>query len=276
VQIGLRYDDTSVSNEDPTVNSKDYKSLNGFVFGTYNMNESTKLFAGIGKSSRVPDGKELYFFKNGKYIGTPNLDQTKNYEADIGVEQEFESLVVKGKLFYSILKDYIAFNSSKTNNKYENVDAKLYGISFDGTYLITDSIYTDFGVAYLRGKKDNPLEGQTDTDMPNITPLKGNVAVTYDYDDTLMIRLSIIAASGWKDYDGENGEQELSGYTVFNFKVKKDVTKHFEVTAGIDNMFDRTYAITNTYSDMTLVTGGEPMLINEPGRYYYCNFAYHF
>jgi len=276
VQIGLRYDDTSVSNADPTINSKDYNSLNGYFFGTYTVNNRTKLFAGIGKSSRVPDGKELYFFKDGKYIGTPNLEQTTNYEADFGVEHNFDSLALKGKFFYSILKDFIAFNSSKISNKYENVDAKLYGLSFDGTYTITENIYTDFGVAYLRGKKDEPLVGQTDTDMPNITPLKGNVAVIYDYDDSLMVKLSMVAASGWNNYDSDNGEQELSGYTVFNFKLKKDVTKHFEVTAGIDNIFDRTYTITNTYADMTLVTGGEPMLINEPGRYYYCNLKYHF
>ncbi|WP_092910135.1 TonB-dependent receptor [Hydrogenimonas thermophila] len=277
MQIGLRYDDTSVSNEDPVINSKDYNSFNGYLFGTYTLNNRTKLFAGLGKSSRVPDGKELYFQdKTGLYIGTSDLDQTKNYEADFGVEHNFANLAFKGKFFYSILKDFIAFNSSKTENKYENVDAKLYGLSFDGTYTITENIYTDFGVAYLRGKKDEPLVGQTDTDMPNITPLKGNVAVIYDYDDSLMVKLSMVAASGWNDYDSDNGEQELSGYTVFNFKVKKDVTKHFEVTAGIDNIFDRTYAITNTYADMTLVTGGEPMLLNEPGRYYYCNLKYHF
>jgi len=277
VQIGLRYDDTSVSNADPTVNSKDYRSVNGYLFSTYNMDDSTKFFAGVGKSSRVPDGKELYFQdKTGVYIGTSNLEQITNYEADLGIEQEFSNLVVKGKLFYSILKDFIAFNSSKTENKYENVDAKLYGLSFDGTYAITENIYTDFGIAYLRGKKDNPLEGQTDKDLPNITPLKGNIAVIYDYDDSLMIKVSMVSASGWKDYDSDNGEQELSGYTVFNFKVRKDVTKHVEVTAGVDNIFDRTYAITNTYADMTLITGGEPMLLNEPGRYYYCNLSYHF
>jgi len=191
MQIGLRYDDTSVSNADPAVNSKDYTSLNGYVFGNFHMSDSTKLFAGIGKSTRVPDGKELYFQdKTGLYIGTSNLEQTTNYEADFGVEQEFSNLVVKGKLFYSILKDFIAFNSSKTENKYENIDAKLYGISFDGTYTITENIYTDFGIFYLRGKKDEPLVGQTDRDLPNITPLKGNVAVIYDYDDSLMVKLS--------------------------------------------------------------------------------------
>jgi iron complex outermembrane receptor protein len=280
LQMGLRYDDTSVSNEDPTVASNDYTAVNAFVFGTYSMDESTKIFAGIGKSSRVPDGKELYFQdKTGVYIGTPDLDQTTNYQVDMGIEKDlFDSTHLRLKGFYSKLDNFIAFNKDKTTNKYENVDATLYGVSFDGTYLITEQLYADFGVAYQRGKKENPLEGQTGTNMPNILPLKANVALGYDYDDSLMMRLSMIAASRWKDVDYENGEQELPGYAIFNFKLRKDVTRNFEVTAGIDNILDHTYAITNTYADMTLVTGidDDPMLLNEPGRYYYCNLTYHF
>jgi iron complex outermembrane receptor protein len=278
IEMGLRYDDTSVHNADPTIQAQEYHALNGFLFGTYHINDTTKLFTGIGKSTRVPDGKELYFQdKTGVYIGTPTLKQTTNYEVDMGVEKEWNTMVMQGKLFYSRLKDFIAFNSSKLSNKYENVDAKLYGITLDGTYLMTENIYTDFGIVYLRGKKDNPLVGQIDRDMPNISPLKGNMAITYE-DNNLMVKLSMIAASGWKDYDSDNNEQELSGYTIFNLKVKKNITKNFEATVGIDNLFGRTYAITNTYADMTLVTGTNdvPMLLNEPGRYYYCHLRYHF
>ncbi|RUM46201.1 MAG: TonB-dependent receptor [Hydrogenimonas sp.] len=279
MQVGLRYDDTSVSNADPTIQAKEYNAFSGFLFGSYHLNETTKLFAGVGKSTRVPDGKELYFQdKTGIYIGTPTLEQTTNYEADMGVEKELTRMFVKGKLFYSRLKNFIAFNSSQVENKYENVDAKLYGMTLDGTYLVTDNLSIDFGALYMRGKKDHPLIGQTDTDMPNIPPLKGNMALTYDYSDTLMIKLSMTAASGWKDYDADNNEQELSGYTVFDLKVKKNITKSFEATVGIDNLFGRTYAVTNTYADMTLVTGSNdlPMLLNEPGRYYYCHLTYHF
>ena len=49
------------------------------------------------------------------------------------------------------------------------------------------------------------------------------------------------------------------------------------MTAGIDNLFDKTFAVTNTYSDLTLISGGgAAMLINEPGRYMYVNGTYKF
>ena len=39
--------------------SNDYDELNGYALGTYNANETTKYFAGFGKSSRVPDAKNF-------------------------------------------------------------------------------------------------------------------------------------------------------------------------------------------------------------------------
>ncbi len=276
MKAGVRYDSTSVSNDDPAAGDSDYDALSGYLTGTYNIDDTFRLFAGLGKSSRVPDGKELYFqMKTGMYVGNPNLKQTTNYEADLGLEKEFGEATLKTKIFYSKLKDFIAYNL--TNETYENVDAKLYGASFEAAYAFSDYLYAEIGAAYQRGKKDNPLTGQSGTNMPNILPLKANMALNYDYDDTVSAKLSAVAAKGWSDYDAENGEQKISGYTVFNLKIVKELAKSVEATFGVDNILDRTYTITNTYADMILVSGGGvPMLLNEPGRYYYCNLSYRF
>ena len=59
----------------------------------------------------------------------------------------------------------------------------------------------------------------------------------------------------------------------YNYKV----TKSFDVTLGVDNIFDKTYAVSNTYRDLTLISGGgDVMLLNEPGRYAYINLHYSF
>ncbi len=276
LDAGVRYDMSSVNNDDPAVSGKDYYAFSGYLNGTYNIDESMRVFAGVGKSSRVPDGKELYFQdKTGIYYGNPDLKQVSNYEVDLAIEKDFEEASLRVKSFYSKLKNFIAYNF--TNSKYENVDAKLYGISVDAAYSINDYIYLEGGAAYQRGKKDTPLTGQRDKDLPNVLPLKANAAVVYDYDESLSAKLSAVMAKGWSDYDADNGEQKISGYTVFNLKVEKDITKRLEATLGVDNILDRTYAITNTYADMILTSGGGiPMLLNEPGRYYYCNLTYKF
>jgi iron complex outermembrane receptor protein len=296
LDLGLRYDDTTVTpkgnlpDQQAEQPENDYSELNGYIFGTYHADANTKYFAGLGKSSRVPDAKELYWLGSmptttpptppeAPSVGTPDLDNTVNYELDIGIEKKFDNATIKAKAFYSVLKDYIAYNSSKKQNKYENVDVKIYGFELSGTYIATSELYFDYGMAYQAGEKDNPLSGQNKTDMPEIPPFKFNAAANYDFDETLSVRAELIASDAWTNFDEENGEQELDAYAVLNLKGTKKFAKNFELTVGIDNVFDKTYAVTNTYNDLILLpTAGqdEVMLMNEPGRYFYTNLRYTF
>jgi iron complex outermembrane receptor protein len=133
-------------------------------------------------------------------------------------------------------------------------------------------------MSYQRGKKDEPLTGQTDTDMPEIPPFKFIGAVNYAYDESLVLRAEVIAADEWSNYDVDNGEQDLNGYGILNLRATKQFNKHFELIVGVDNVFDTTYAVTNTYKDLTLLSidNSDVMLMNEPGRYLYTNLRYKF
>ncbi len=282
VKAGARYDDTTIETGGNVagLQNNDYSNVSGFVFATYQLNDATKLFGGLGRAHRVPDPRELYFRNmGGMLIGTPTLEETRNHEIDFGVENSFDSLVVKTKLFYSSLTNYIHFNASKPMNKFENVDATIHGLDVSGSYFITDAMYLDFGMAYQRGKKDAALSGQTDTDLAEIPPLKANLAFNYEYAKKSSARVEVVAADKWDNFDEDNGEQALDSYTILNLKVQHQLTDQFEITAGIDNVFDKTYAISNTYNDLTLVSSGltgEVMLLNEPGRYLYVNTTFRF
>ena len=280
IKIGIRYNDTTISTADTAYSNRDFNSLDLNILATFKKDDSTKYFAGIGKASRVPDARELYFrSKTTTMVGTPTLDQTTNTEIDLGVEKQYESGYLKFKTFYSSLDNYIYFHKGLSANNFENIDATLYGLELLGSKDINDNTYIDFGVAYQRGKKDNALSGQTDTDLADITPLKINVALNYDIDETLSTKVEFIAAKSWSNYDEDNGEQKLPGYGVINLKAQKEFNKNFEMTLGVDNLFDKTYAISNTYADLILLsdgTTGDVMLLNEPGRYIYANFKYKF
>jgi len=285
VDLGLRYDMTDIDSANPSQQSNTYDELNAYALATYHANSSTQYFAGLGKSSRVPDGKELYWVgAMGNVIGTADLKNTVNYEFDLGVEKQYENAMLKAKVFYSKLQDYIAYNASNVNkmgasvHAYENVDATLYGFDLSGTYVATESLYFDYGMAYQRGEKDNPLSNQVGTDMPDIAPFKFNAAVNYDVRDDLSFRAEVIAADTWDTIDYENGEQVLDAYTVLNLRVTKSFGKSFEVLVGVDNVFDSTYAVSNTYKDLILLStpNNEVMLMNEPGRYAYVNLRYTF
>jgi len=289
-KLGLRYDDTTITPKNSDVpplasqQKNHYSALSANIFSTYKTTENLHFFGGLGKASRVPDARELYFKgMMGNTVGSDDLKQTTNYEADLGMENSYESFNLKTKLFYSLLKDYIYYNASNLNmmgmatNAFENIDATIYGVEITGSYYALDNLYADFGIAYQRGQKEKALEGQTNTNLAEIPPLKGNISLNYLYYQESTATVEFVGADTWKNYDADNGEQELSSWGVMNLKVDHKFPYGFSLTAGIDNVFDKTYAVSNTYKDLTLLSGGgDVMLMNEPGRYYYVNAGYKF
>ena len=113
LKVGARFDDTSI---DPgnrlNLPDNDYRSLSGNVYANYHADRDTRLFGGVGKASRVPDARELYFYSAMvNEVGTPTLNDTQNYEIDLGVEKRFDRLRLTTGVFHSWLKDYIYYNA---------------------------------------------------------------------------------------------------------------------------------------------------------------------
>lgn len=280
--LGARYDSTDI---DPagTQESNSYSALNANLFTSYNLDGENKIFLGFGQASRVPDPRELYYMNKAMNpagvveIGTPDLDQTTNQEIDLGYEASYDMFSMKVKGFYSMLTDYIYFNTSVATNKFTNIDATIYGAELTASVYATDDVTVDMGISYKKGEKDKALDTQDDKDLADITPLRGNLAINYEYMTNSIVTAEVQASDKWSDFDEDNGEQEISAWSILNLKVKHAVNKNFDFTLGVNNLFDETYAVSNTYSDLTLVAGGgDVLLLNEPGRYVYTNLTFKF
>ncbi len=280
MEVGVRYDHTKIETSGIDKDNK-YTDFSGNIVATYNSDENTKYFIGLGQSNRVPDARELYFVSStagGTSVGTENLKSTKNREIDLGTEHHYKDGKIKAKVFYSDLKDYIYYrDTGAATDKFENIDATIYGLELSGSYYINDQFTFDAGYTYKKGKKDDPLAGQTDKDLADITPAKLTAALTYDYDSNTNAMIEFVHVDKWSDFDADNGEQEIKAYNIVNIKAQTTFAKNFELTVGIDNLFDKTYAVSNTYRDLTLLSDGTAvMLLNEPGRYAYASLKYKF
>ena len=276
-KLGTRYDHSTVQDDNSAHQSNTYNGLGANIYTTYALNNENRLFLGLGQAYRVPDGRELYFLK-GALLGTPTLDQTRNREVDAGFETDNDLFYLKIKGFYSKLHNYIYINSKKQSNIFENIDASIYGAELSASYYINDDMTLDMGASYKRGKKDHALAGQTNTNLADIAPLEGTIALNYEYANNSMATIDTKMRKRWSSIDDENGEQLLAGWAVFNAKIKHAVNKKFDLTLGINNILNKTYAQSNTYTDLTLVTtgSGEKLLLNEPGRYIYTNLDFKF
>ena len=277
VKIGARYDITNIQPEDASNISRDYNALNANMVTTYNITKDDKVFLGFGQAYRVPDARELYL--TAPTPGNQNLEQTRNREIDLGYESASDTFNFKIKAFYSKLSDYIYYKrTSGMNASAQNIDAKVYGTEVSGEFFATDNVTVDASIAYKRGKKDQVITGQTDKDLADMAPLRATLGATYEYANNSNISAEIQASDKWDTIDSDNGEQNISGWAILNLKAKHAFGKTIDLTVGVNNVFDATYAISNTYSDLVLLSTGTSteMLMNDPGRYLYTNLTYKF
>ncbi len=299
---GIRYDDTSIkpntSLHDSVVGDmtylsalkdKNYNDVSANIMAKYNYTANTNVFVGIGQSIRVPDAKELYLVTtnpmgtlntnsaiNG---GNNNLNETKNREIDVGAEHTAGNFHVKGTAFYSDLKDYIYAYSTGTTSTWANIDATIVGFDLKADLALNGEWMIQSGMAYQKGTKKDPSQlgaTQTDKNLAEIPPLKGRIALVFD-DSTNYAMAEWIAANN-QTIDADNGEKELAGYTLLNLKYGTQLGHGFSLSTGINNFFNRTYALNNSYIGNQLIsyTGTNPLVLNEPGRNFYATVSYKF
>jgi iron complex outermembrane recepter protein len=284
---GVRYDDTSINADQTktgysTAKDKDYNDVSANIMTKYNLSSTTSIFTGIGQSIRVPDAKELYWLNSTHN----NLNETKNREIDVGAEHTAGNFHIKGTAFYSDLKDFIyQYKNTSTTSTWTNIDAKIVGFDLQADYLLNNDWRIESGVAYQKGtKKDtNQLDilttqVQTDKDLAEIPPLKGRVALVMDSGSNYLMT-ELIAAKA-QTIDSDNGEKDISGYSILNLKYGHDFQNGFSLNTGINNFFNRTYAVNNGYIGNELITGivasTDPLVLNEPGRSFYTTLSYKF
>ncbi|MDP3300732.1 MAG: TonB-dependent receptor [Sulfuricurvum sp.] len=274
---GIRYDDTSINADQtlmPTAIDKKYNNLSANVLAKYNYTLNTNVFMGIGQSVRVPDARELYWpTAAGKH---DNLNEVKNREIDLGVEHTIGNIHIKGTAFYSDLEDYLYTYKSGANLSWKNIDARIVGFDLQSDIALNNEWRIDTAMAYQKGTKKDPSQlGQTDKDLAEIPPMKGRAALVFD-------NTAHYAAAEWigassQTIDSNNGEKEIGGYGIVNFKYGAQLGNGFSLSTGINNFFNRTYAVSNSYvGNEFIADGGVPLVLNEPGRNFYATLSYKF
>ena len=286
VNVGLRYDRFETEADDPLPNSvarlgtytnKNTNDLiSGYLSARYFLTDNSQVFAGVGRSVRTPTGAERYLQppRGANFAGNPDLDPTKNTEFDIGFQATLERFSFRAKAFYSDLEDYIY--QEALPKTWVNIDAYLYGFDAKAVLDIVDNFSIEAGLAYQRGRKDSQPKNNEDKDLAEIPPLKTKLALHYDT-PKIFGTLEWIHSENADDIDLNAGEVKLPGWDVVNFRTGYQFKEYLKFNIGVDNIFDRCYAVANSYEfDVVSGTGANPPIVNEPGRFFYANVSYTF
>lgn len=255
------------------------------LFLKYFFTKATAMFGGVGLSTRTPSGGERYIQEGAGFYGNPDLKPAHNFETDIGFEtQLFERFKIKTKGFYSYLKDFI-YQTAVPARTYTNIDAYMIGGDVKSTFDLGKGFELEGGLAYQYGAKYKRPAGNNDNDLAEVAPLKVKAALNYDHKG-FFSTFEWVHSNAQQRVDVAAGEVHIKGWDVFNLRAGyafDESIKHFEflngavVYLGMDNIFDKNYAMANSYEyDPTSTTGANVRIVNEPGRFMYASLSYKF
>lgn len=221
-------------------------------------------FASLGHVERAPD-----FWERNKVTSsdrTFKLATEKTEQLDIGALFKQGPWRASASIFYAYTDDFILVASSNA----KSVEARRWGGESEIAYQFQPSWSVEATAAYVHGNNltDNVALAQT-------PPLDTSVAVKYD-DGEFMggLHLRAVAGqhrtdSGWGSVIGQD-IGETGGFAVFSLNAGWRLDDAVTFTAGVDNIFDKTYAEhiskTGAWAGADLAAYNDSVRVNEPGR----------
>lgn len=267
---GLRGDFLRVENEKSTAtgantNSND-EMYGGFVRYEHDIaSTSTTVYAGLGHAQRPADWWE----RNRDFFLTPE----KANQIDAGVIYSGTKLRASTSLFIARIDDFILVRS---NNTARNIDAETYGGEAEVSYLFIQNLKAGATIAYVHGK--NKTDGEPLAQLP---PLEGRLNLNYDnnvFSAGMLLRLVAKQDRYHEGYGSIVGQDigETSAFEVFSLNAGYKPVRGLLIAAGVDNLFDETYAEYISKAGTAVAGYEQTTRVNEPGRTFWVKTTYSF
>lgn len=264
-------------------NSDILPSLYGLV--SRSLNPFTTVYTGLGLASRIPDGQERYInldrpMANPDWVGNPDLKPVATLEWQLGLQYKHGPLDARISAFHAWLYDYVYLARLSPvpallpggATSYENIDVRLYGVSADLGYNINDFLRLETGFAWQEGvKRSRPVNSTNDV-LAEIPPLRARLAAIYSY-GAFSVQAEGQIQAKLDRIDPDLGERLMDGWAVLNLTAGYQFNNHFGVSVGVDNLFDKTYAVGNSFVRDPFRAG---VVVNEPGRFWFMRVGLRF
>ncbi|TAN73533.1 MAG: TonB-dependent copper receptor, partial [Gallionella sp.] len=291
--VGLRVDDWNAQDKRATItigmstpanptSGKERSDTLGSGFGRYEHDLAgvpATFYAGFGHTERFPDYWELISASK-ESVGTlsafdSNPEKTDQLDAGMVYKNDKLSASVSG--FYSKVSDYLMVQQNyvkpalmgpgtRTTTVVRNVGATTWGGEASLSYALAATWKADATLAYVHG--DNDTDG---TALAQLPPLEGRLGLTYD-NKVWAVGSLLRLVSEQDRFDASKGNivgQDIGrtgGFGVFSVNGAYRAGKGAQITAGIDNLFDKSYAEHISRGGSAVTGFTTTTRVNEMGR----------
>lgn len=228
-------------------------ALNAQLGGYFNLSEERQLSFSIARKTRFATMKDRYSYKLGTALPNPSLipEQAINYDL---AYQEILSTIGKYKVsvFYNDLNNVIQQVSNVQGNlsQMQNLGkAHYYGSELELDTRILSIVSAGGNYTFLKRENiSNPGVKFLDTPEHKIVLYLNVFPIS---------AMEVVASTEYNSarYSTSDGTYPAGPFAVFNLGASLNLFRMFKLDAGIQNLFDRNYSLTEGYP--------------EPGRTFY-------
>jgi iron complex outermembrane receptor protein len=242
-------------------------------------------YAGLGHSERMPDYWELFSADTGP-AGSVNafagVKPETTTQLDLGLQFRSQELDAWVSAYAGRLQDYILFNYRSggmmgSSTQASNVDARIAGAEAGLEWRPVQGWKLGSTLAYAWG--ENRDESRP---LPQIPPLEGRFSAAYERERWSAGALLRVVAQQSRVSPGQGNvvAQDLgptAGFATFALNASYRINRSVRASAGVDNLFDRTYAEhLNLAGNADFGFPADPVRINEPGRSFWLKLDYRY
>jgi iron complex outermembrane receptor protein len=267
LEIGARLDHTTslpdIENQSirgREIRDRSFTALASSANAVYNFGGGFFTGASIIHSFRAPSQEEL--FSQGPHlasysfeVGNPDLDPERGLGKEIYFRYRKTSVRAELTAFHNGFTNYnYARNTGQRSSQNQSLfvyqftgtEAVLSGIEFSSQFKLTNHWALSASASYTHGKRKLFKNEQSSSSeewkpLPMIPPFKGNVELSYIYNQLKVGTKTRIAAAQKRTGEFENS---TDGYTVFNlfsqYRFEKWDLLH-TVSLNANNIFNTTY-----------------------------------
>lgn len=250
---------------------------------------ATRLNVALGRGTRTPNLIERYInhFSVGQdayeYFGDPRLKPEANHQIELSLSRESNRIAFSASVFYSFLKNYISAEVDENlprlfmpckeplySKRFRNINrATQAGLELSLWGHLQQRIHYRAELFYTRGKNLDWRES-----LPEIPPLEGNLSLRYRPTSAhYWFQMEGRFVADQNQYATSFGESRTAGFSVFNLLCGVKPLSHLEITAGVENLFDKTYF---EHLNRRFVNSPLAEPVYEPGRNFTINLRIHY
>jgi iron complex outermembrane receptor protein len=262
-----------------TPNSSTEHNIGGFLRYEQPVFEGgARASIGISRSVRTADATERYLASRAvmmgndmSWVGNPALDPEQHHQIEAGLSWGGSGWSSAVTVFYNDVSDFILRDRARaqdgilvdrdTVSIYRNVDATLFGFEWEGGRRWTREFSSRASLAYVNAQNDTD-----DRSIAQTPPLEATVSLDYA-SGAWQAGGTVRASATQNEIDLDSGLDvgQTSGWAVLDLYGRYQPNKTLTVSAGVDNVFDATYAyhVNRAATDPFNPTA---IQVNEPGR----------